>query len=63
MPPAHDLEERDTVTQLLYERPYHPGLYLERAQCYEHLGFPDLATGDAYRALLLTGEAQDESGD
>lgn len=63
MPPADYLEERETLTRLLFESPYHPGLYLERARCYEHLGFPDLASGDAYRALLLTDEAQDESGE
>ncbi|MCJ1303280.1 hypothetical protein MMC08_006088, partial [Hypocenomyce scalaris] len=57
------LEERQTLTDLLFASPYAPGLYLERARCYEHLGFPDLATGDAYRALLLTDEAQDESGE
>ncbi|KAA6416382.1 MAG: hypothetical protein FRX48_01102 [Lasallia pustulata] len=63
MPPANYLAERETLTQLLYESPYDPCLYLGRARCYEHLGFPDLAAGDAYRALLLTDEAQDESGE
>lgn len=35
-------------------------LYLQRAIIYADLGYPDLAAGDAYRALLLTDEAKDE---
>jgi hypothetical protein len=36
------------------KNPYNPALYLSRGQVYLSLGYPDLASGDAYRALLLT---------
>ncbi len=57
------LNERNALTNQLNETPYDCGCYLQRALCYERLGFPDLAAGDAYRALLLTDELQDESGE
>lgn len=57
------LLERSRLTAGLYENPYDLELYLERAVVYEHLGFSDLAVGDAYRALLLTDEVQDDSGE
>ncbi|MCJ1482872.1 hypothetical protein MMC06_003038 [Schaereria dolodes] len=57
------LDCRQHLTELLYDRPYDVLLYVERARLYEKLGFPDLASGDAYKALLLTDEVQDESGD
>ncbi|KAI9875973.1 MAG: hypothetical protein M1830_007655, partial [Pleopsidium flavum] len=57
------LHERTRLTGELYKHPYDLELYLKRAITYEHLGFSDLAAGDAYRALLLTDEAQDDSGE
>ncbi len=57
------LAERNCLTDELYHQPYDIELYLKRATAYEHLGFPDLAAGDAHRALLLTDEARDESGE
>jgi len=57
------LSERNRLTEELYNNPYDIKLYLERALAYETLGFPDLAAGDAYRALLLTDELQDDSGE
>ncbi|MCJ1464408.1 hypothetical protein MMC07_003021 [Pseudocyphellaria aurata] len=57
------LNERNFLTEQLQESPYNAHTYLRRANCYERLGFPDLAVGDAYRALLLTDEVQDESGE
>lgn len=57
------LNERNTLTEQLQDSPYDVYTYLRRASCYERLGFPDLAAGDAYRALLLTDEVQDESGE
>ncbi|MCJ1259048.1 hypothetical protein MMC24_006883 [Lignoscripta atroalba] len=57
------LERRHSLTGRLYQNPYDATLYLARAGCYEELGFPDLAAGDAYKALLLTDEAQDDSGE
>lgn len=55
--------ERRLLTSHLSDSPYECGCYLRRALCHELLGFPDLAAGDAYRALLLTDEVQDESGE
>lgn len=55
--------ERRLLTSQLSNSPYEFGCYLKRALCHELLGFPDLAAGDAYRALLLTDEVQDESGE
>lgn len=57
------LTERSTLTDQLKSCPYDAYTFLRRAICYERLGFPDLAVGDAYRALLLTDEVQDESGE
>lgn len=59
----HWLKERDVCTVHIEESPYACDPYLQRAVCYERLGYPDLATGDAYRALLLTDEVLDESGE
>ena len=63
MRPLKVLEHRQSLTEQLVESPYHACLYLDRARCYQDLGFPDLAAGDAYKALLLIDEAQDESGE
>lgn len=55
------LERRQQLTDALAASPYDLILYLERAVTYSHLAYPDLAAGDAYRALLLTDEVLDES--
>lgn len=57
------LDQRATLTAQLQDSPYNVETYLQRALCHEQLGFPDLAAGDAYRALLLTDEILDHSGD
>ncbi len=57
------LSERNSLTKLLYASPYDLNTYIQRSVAYENLGFWDLAAGDAYRALLLTDEVQDESGE
>ena len=54
------LHRRQELTDELAECPYDFILFLERAVVYSDLGYPDLAAGDAYRALLLTDEASDE---
>lgn len=54
------LDTRQQLTDALVESPYDLILYLERALVYSDLGYPDLAAGDAYRALLLTDEVRDE---
>ncbi|CAK7230248.1 hypothetical protein SCUCBS95973_007509 [Sporothrix curviconia] len=55
------LERRQQLTDQLKEEPYDTILYLRRAAVYADLAYPDLAVGDAYRALLLTDELSDES--
>ncbi|CAD6442827.1 fce7b254-8d77-492f-a1c7-da5679c8f9e3 [Sclerotinia trifoliorum] len=52
---------RHELTERLEEDPYDLLLYLERAGVYSDLGYPDLAAGDSYRALLLCDELKDES--
>ncbi|KAJ5325402.1 uncharacterized protein N7506_008504 [Penicillium brevicompactum] len=47
------LEARNEVTARLYADPHNPHHHLERGVLYEKLGFPDLASADAYRALAL----------
>ncbi|KAJ3491665.1 hypothetical protein NLG97_g5552 [Lecanicillium saksenae] len=50
------LDRRLQLTEGLASLPYDLILYIERAVVYADLGYPDLAAGDAYRALLLTDE-------
>ncbi|KAI0879757.1 hypothetical protein GGS24DRAFT_11813 [Hypoxylon argillaceum] len=54
------LHERHLLTQELLSNPYDIILYLKRAIVYSDLGYPDLASGDAYRALLLTDEIRND---
>lgn len=61
--PSPLLQTRAVLTDRLSRSPYNAETYLERALCHEELGFPDLAAGDAYKALLLTDEIFDESGE
>jgi hypothetical protein len=42
------------------ERPYSISHRLELAKAYKSLGYPDLAAGDAYKALLLIDEVLEE---
>ncbi|KAI4185047.1 MAG: hypothetical protein L6R41_004364 [Letrouitia leprolyta] len=64
---THDLvrllHERGRLTKFLSEHPYSSATYTKRAECHEQLGYPDLAVGDVYRALLLIDEMSDESGE
>lgn len=53
--------ERQRLTRELHEHPYDLVRHLERAIIHSDLGYPDLAAGDAYRALLLCDEVGDES--
>ncbi|KXX72856.1 putative protein lysine methyltransferase SET5 [Madurella mycetomatis] len=55
------LERRQQLTDALGASPYDLIIYLERAVIYSNLAYPDLAAGDAYRALLLADEVRDES--
>jgi hypothetical protein len=54
------LERRLLLTEGLVSLPYDLIIYLERAVAYSDLGYPDLAAGDAYRALLLTDEVAND---
>lgn len=55
------LEKRQNITDALLQLPYDLIAYLERADVHTELGYPDLAAGDSYRALLLCDEVRDES--
>ncbi|EPS45101.1 hypothetical protein H072_886 [Dactylellina haptotyla CBS 200.50] len=58
------LQSRNLFTKALAISPYDPDLWQKRAVAHTKLGYPDLAIGDAYRALLLVQElleAHDES--
>jgi len=50
-----DLQE---LTQHLLRCPYDPVAWLQRAEVLLPLGFPELAVGDAYKALLLIGKSR-----
>lgn len=54
------LDRRQQLTDALADSPYDLVLYLKRSLVYSDLGYPDLAAGDAYRALLLTDEVRNE---
>ncbi len=56
---AELLARRQDLTDALGRSPYDLILYLRRAAVYSDLAYPDLAAGDAYRALLLTDEVRD----
>ncbi|KAH8176013.1 SET domain-containing protein [Sarocladium implicatum] len=54
------LDRRQQLTDGLASLPYDMILYLQRAVVHADLAYPDLAAGDAYRALLLTDEVANE---
>lgn len=45
------------------DEPYDHSERLHLAQLYQELGYPDLAAGEAYLAILLLDEIEDESGE
>lgn len=45
------------------QSPYNVALRLALADAYQQLFYPDLAAGEAYKALLLVDEINDESGE
>ncbi|KAH7126982.1 hypothetical protein B0J11DRAFT_604914 [Dendryphion nanum] len=53
---AHLVELQNRLT----EEPYSISLRLELAGSYKELGYPDLAAGDSYKALLLIDELDQE---
>lgn len=54
------LDRRQEITEGLQSLPYDLIAYLERAAVHSELGYPDLAAGDSYRALLLCDECINE---
>ncbi|KAF2751865.1 hypothetical protein M011DRAFT_435013 [Sporormia fimetaria CBS 119925] len=50
----------EDLQNLLSEQPYSIVLRLRLSLAYRDLGYPDLAVGDAYKALLLTDEVAEE---
>jgi hypothetical protein len=53
-------EELVALRQDTLERPYSIPHRLGLAKAYRKLGYPDLAAGDAYKALLLIDEVAEE---
>jgi hypothetical protein len=47
--------------RLTEQHPYHVLCYIQLSRDYADLGYPDLAAGSAYKALLLFDAIQDES--
>lgn len=47
------LVARELYTEVLSHTPYNILAYVDRSKTHLELGYPDLAAGDAYRALLL----------
>ncbi|KAE8140668.1 hypothetical protein BDV38DRAFT_279646 [Aspergillus pseudotamarii] len=56
------LQTRAETTARLYADPHNPHLHLERGLLHEQLGFADLASADAYRALSLLESVVDPDG-
>lgn len=53
------LSEQKIISQGILDNPYLPEAYLSRAEWYRANGFPDLASGDAYKALLLADDIEE----
>ena len=53
----------ETLLSRLPDEPYSTKLRLRLAQSYARLGYPDLAAGEAYIALLLSDEILDTGGE
>ena len=50
-----------TFREYLKAHPYCLATHLKASDSYRHLGYPDLAAGAAYKALLLADAIDDES--
>jgi hypothetical protein len=55
------LSALNILFDLIREHPYCLPLHLENAALYVDLGYPDLAAGAAYKALLLSDAIRDDS--
>lgn len=54
------LDELIKLQKCTPDRPYSILHRIALAEAYNNLGYPDLAAGDAYKALLLVDEVTDE---
>lgn len=57
------LHELEILRNLLPNNPYCIDLRIKLARSYQLLGYPDLAAGESYKALLLIDEVVDEAGE
>ena len=60
---AECARHHDEYTKEIREDPYNARTYLRRVGFFQYFGFWELAAGDAYKALLLTDDAQDPSSE
>ena len=60
---TEELAGFQSLHRSIKNNPYNPDLYLSRADWFEAQGFPDLAAGDAYKALLLSDDIRNASGE
>jgi len=54
------LQHLKHISTLLSENPYSIDLYIQLSQAYEETGYPELAAGAVYKALLLIDAILDE---
>jgi hypothetical protein len=47
----------------IFTEPYHAGARILLSKSYAALGYPDLAAGEAYMAILLVDEIRDANGE
>ena len=53
----------EELHSIIQERPHCPLLRLQLASQYDFLDYPDLASAEAYNALLIGDEVSDEDGE
>jgi hypothetical protein len=53
-------KELEALQETMVEEPYSISCRLRLAKAYRALGYPDLAVGDAYKALMLVDEVVQE---
>jgi hypothetical protein len=57
------MDQHKELMNSLKDCPYSGIARIALSRSYMQLGYPDLAAGEAYMALLLSDEVQDESGE
>lgn len=58
--PRDSLKELRRIQALISDHPYSIASRIGLASAYQSLGYPDLAAGESYKALLLTDELADQ---